>query len=48
MSQDKVNTKISAASGELTDPATRGLITDQLKAFADFARGLDMIWRMSE
>jgi hypothetical protein len=39
MSQDKVNTKIDAASGELTDPATRGLITDQFKAFADFTRG---------
>jgi hypothetical protein len=39
MSQDKVNTKIDAATGELTDPATRRLITDQLKAFADFARG---------
>jgi chromate reductase len=31
--------KIDAASGELTDPATRGLIADQLKAFAAFVRG---------
>jgi chromate reductase len=35
----QVNTKIDAATGELTDPATRGFIVDQLKAFADFARG---------
>jgi chromate reductase len=35
----QVNTKIDAATGELTDPATRGFIADQLKAFADFARG---------
>ncbi len=34
----QVNTKIDAATGELTDPATRGFIADQLKAFADFAR----------
>jgi chromate reductase, NAD(P)H dehydrogenase (quinone) len=35
----QVNTKIDAATGELTDPATRGFIAGQLKAFADFARG---------
>jgi chromate reductase, NAD(P)H dehydrogenase (quinone) len=35
----QVNTKIDAATGELTDPATRGFIADQLKAFAEFARG---------
>jgi hypothetical protein len=35
----QVNTKIEAATGELTDPATRGLIADQLKAFAAFLRG---------
>jgi chromate reductase, NAD(P)H dehydrogenase (quinone) len=35
----QVNTKIDAASGELTDPATRGFLADQLKAFASFARG---------
>lgn len=35
----QVNTKIDAATGELTDPATRGFIADQLKAFAAFARG---------
>jgi chromate reductase len=35
----QVNTKIDAATGELTDPATRGFIADQLKALADFARG---------
>jgi chromate reductase len=35
----QVNTKIDAATGELTDPATRGFIAEQLKAFADFARG---------
>jgi chromate reductase len=34
----QVNTKIDAATGELTDPATRGFIADQLKAFAAFAR----------
>ncbi len=34
----QVNQKIDA-SGELTDAATRGFIADQLKAFADFARG---------
>jgi chromate reductase len=35
----QVNTKIDAATGELTDPATRGFIADQLKALAAFARG---------
>lgn len=35
----QVNTKIDAATGELNDPATRGFIADQLKAFAAFARG---------
>ncbi len=35
----QVNTKIDAPTGELTDPATRGFIADQLKAFAEFARG---------
>ncbi len=35
----QVNTKIDPATGELTDPATRGFIADQLKAFAAFARG---------
>ena len=35
----QVNTKIDPASGELTDPATRGFIADQLNAFAAFARG---------
>ena len=34
----QVNTKIDAANGELTDPATRGFIADQLKAFAAFVR----------
>ena len=34
----QVNTKINSA-GELTDPATRGFIADQLKAFAVFVRG---------
>ena len=34
----QVNTKIDAATGELTDPATRGFIADQLKSFAAFAR----------
>ncbi len=34
----QVQTKVDAATGELTDPATRGFIADQLKAFADFAR----------
>ena len=35
----QVNTKIDAGTGELTDPATRGFIADQLTAFAAFARG---------
>jgi chromate reductase, NAD(P)H dehydrogenase (quinone) len=35
----QVNTKIDAAAGELTDPATRGFIADQLKALAAFVRG---------
>jgi chromate reductase len=34
-----VNTKIDAATGELTDPATRGFMADQLTAFAAFVRG---------
>ena len=34
----QVNTKIDASTGQLTDPATRGFIADQLKAFAAFAR----------
>ena len=34
----QVNTKIDAATGELTDPTTRGFIADQLKAFAAFVR----------
>ena len=35
----QVNTKIDAATGEVTDPATRGFIADQLMAFAAFAHG---------
>ncbi|HEY1778975.1 MAG TPA: NADPH-dependent FMN reductase [Roseiarcus sp.] len=35
----QVNTKIDASTGELTDPATRGFLADQLTAFAAFARG---------
>jgi chromate reductase, NAD(P)H dehydrogenase (quinone) len=35
----QVNTKIEPATGELTDPATRGFIADQLTALAAFARG---------
>jgi chromate reductase, NAD(P)H dehydrogenase (quinone) len=35
----QVSAKIDPASGELTDPATRGFIADQLKAFAAFVRG---------
>ena len=35
----QVNAKVDAATGELTDPATRGFIADQLKAFAAFVRG---------
>jgi|SRR5690242_2079154 chromate reductase, NAD(P)H dehydrogenase (quinone) len=34
----QVNTKIDPSTGELTDPATRGFIADQLKALAEFAR----------
>ncbi|HXE26085.1 MAG TPA: NADPH-dependent FMN reductase [Roseiarcus sp.] len=34
----QVQTKVDGATGELTDPATRGFIADQLKAFAEFAR----------
>ncbi len=34
----QVQTKVDAATGELTDPATRGFIADQLKAFAAFVR----------
>jgi chromate reductase, NAD(P)H dehydrogenase (quinone) len=34
----QVNTKIDPATGELTDPATRGFIVDQLKALAEFVR----------
>ena len=35
----QAHTKIDAATGELTDKATRGFIADQLKAFAAFVRG---------
>jgi chromate reductase, NAD(P)H dehydrogenase (quinone) len=35
----QVNAKVDAATGELTDTATRGVIADQLKAFAAFVRG---------
>ncbi|HTZ67781.1 MAG TPA: NADPH-dependent FMN reductase [Roseiarcus sp.] len=34
----QVNTKIDPGTGELTDPATRGFIADQLAALAVFAR----------
>src|SRR5208337_592121 len=34
----QVNTKIDAATGEVTDPATRGFLAGQLKAFAAFVR----------
>ena len=34
----QVNTKIDAATGEVNDPATRGFLADQLKAFAAFVR----------
>jgi chromate reductase len=34
----QVNTKIDPKTSELTDPATRGFIADQLKAFAAFIR----------
>ncbi len=33
-----VQTKVDPETGELTDPATRGFIADQLKAFAAFVR----------
>jgi chromate reductase, NAD(P)H dehydrogenase (quinone) len=35
----QVNTKIDPATLEVTDPATRGFLADQLKAFAAFVRG---------
>jgi chromate reductase len=34
----QVDKKIEPSTGELSDPATRGFIADQLKAFAAFAR----------
>jgi chromate reductase, NAD(P)H dehydrogenase (quinone) len=34
----QVQTKVDPATGELTDPATRGFIADQLAAFAAFVR----------
>jgi chromate reductase, NAD(P)H dehydrogenase (quinone) len=34
----QVQAKVDPTTGELTDPATRGFIADQLKAFAAFAR----------
>ena len=34
----QVQTKVDTATGELTDPATRGFIADQLKALAAFVR----------
>ena len=34
----QVQTKVDASTGELTDPATRGFLADQLKAFAAFIR----------
>jgi chromate reductase len=34
----QVHTKIDPATGEVTDPATRGFLADQLKAFAAFVR----------
>ncbi|HME84281.1 MAG TPA: NADPH-dependent FMN reductase [Roseiarcus sp.] len=33
-----VQTKVDPETGELTDPATRGFIADQLRAFAAFVR----------
>jgi chromate reductase len=33
-----VQTKVDPATGEVTDPATRGFLADQLKAFAAFVR----------
>ena len=35
----QAQTKIDAATGEITDAATRGFLADQLKAFAAFVRG---------
>jgi chromate reductase len=35
----QVNAKVDAATGEISDQATRGFIADQLKAFAAFVRG---------
>lgn len=34
----QVQAKVDATTGELTDPATRGFIADQLKAFTAFVR----------
>jgi chromate reductase len=34
----QIQTKVDPATGELTDPATRGFIADQLNAFAAFVR----------
>ena len=34
----QVQTKVDPSTGELTDPATRGFIADQLRAFAAFVR----------
>ena len=34
----QIQTKVDPATGELTDPATRGFIADQLSAFAAFIR----------
>jgi chromate reductase, NAD(P)H dehydrogenase (quinone) len=34
----QINTKIDAATGEITDRTTRNFLEDQLKAFAAFAR----------
>ncbi len=34
-----VQTKVDAATGEVTDAATRGFLADQIKAFAAFVRG---------
>jgi chromate reductase, NAD(P)H dehydrogenase (quinone) len=34
----QANTKIDAATGQVTDPTTRGFLADQLKAFAAFVR----------
>ena len=35
----QAQTKVDAATGEMTDAATRGFLADQLKAFAAFVRG---------